>query len=275
MIVSGRHVPAEEAQQARHHRRAACRRSDLRAGGDRLSPAGSPTCGRCRASATATTSSPRPRPIPACSTPCANRSRAAPATRRRPITASPRSRPPATLPFDEGMPARARTVRRSWRTPPRRRRCATPSSPSARSPSCPTSRATRPLRRLKTAAVVGAGTMGGGIAMSFADFGYPVKILEATQEALDRGMAAHPRQLRDSASSAAASPQEEMDRRLARIQPVASYDDIGDCDVVIEAVFERDRRQEGGVHQARRGDEARRAALLQHLGASTSTSWPT
>ena len=42
---------------------------------------------------------------------------------------------------------------------------------------------------IKTAAVVGAGTMGGGIAMSFADHGFPVKILEATPEALDRGMA--------------------------------------------------------------------------------------
>ncbi len=54
-----------------------------------------------------------------------------------------------------------------------------------------------PLRPIKTAAIVGAGTMGGGIAMSFADFGFPVKILEASQEALDRGIAAHPRQLRD------------------------------------------------------------------------------
>ena len=46
-----------------------------------------------------------------------------------------------------------------------------------------------PLRPIKTAAIVGAGTMGGGIAMSFAEFGFPVKLLEASQEALDRGLA--------------------------------------------------------------------------------------
>jgi NADPH-dependent 2,4-dienoyl-CoA reductase/sulfur reductase-like enzyme len=46
-----------------------------------------------------------------------------------------------------------------------------------------------PLRPIKTAAIIGAGTMGGGIAMSFAEFGFPVKLLEASQEALDRGIA--------------------------------------------------------------------------------------
>src|SRR5204863_8372200 len=45
-----------------------------------------------------------------------------------------------------------------------------------------------PLRPIKTAAIVGAGTMGGGIAMSFAEFGFPVKLLEASQQALDRGL---------------------------------------------------------------------------------------
>src|SRR6516225_143636 len=45
-----------------------------------------------------------------------------------------------------------------------------------------------PLRPIETAAVVGAGTMGGGIAMSFAEFGFPVKLLEVSQEALDRGL---------------------------------------------------------------------------------------
>ena len=46
-----------------------------------------------------------------------------------------------------------------------------------------------PLRPIETAAIVGAGTMGGGIAMSFAEFGFPVKLLEVSQEALDRGLA--------------------------------------------------------------------------------------
>ena len=52
------------------------------------------------------------------------------------------------------------------------------------------------LPEIKTAAVVGAGTMGGGIAMSFADFGFPVKLLDASPEVLEKGMRPHPQQLR-------------------------------------------------------------------------------
>jgi 3-hydroxyacyl-CoA dehydrogenase len=94
-----------------------------------------------------------------------------------------------------------------------------------------------PIRDFTNAAVVGAGTMGGGIAMSFADFGYPVKILDATQEALDRGV----QRIRDNYATSVrrgSLAEDEMQRRLARIQPVADYEDIRDCDLVIEAVFE-------------------------------------
>jgi 3-hydroxyacyl-CoA dehydrogenase len=90
----------------------------------------------------------------------------------------------------------------------------------------------------KAPAVVGAGTMGGGIAMSFADFGYDVKIMDATQEALDRGM----ERIRNNYATSVkrgSLAEDEMQRRLARINPVAGYDDIKDCDVVVEAVFER------------------------------------
>jgi 3-hydroxyacyl-CoA dehydrogenase len=87
-------------------------------------------------------------------------------------------------------------------------------------------------------AVIGAGTMGGGIAMSFADFGYDVKIMDATPEALDRGM----ERIRNNYTTSVkrgSLAQDEMQRRLARIHPVAGLDDIKDCDVVVEAVFER------------------------------------
>ena len=97
--------------------------------------------------------------------------------------------------------------------------------------------ASTPVRDLTNAAVVGAGTMGGGIAMSFADFGYPVKILDATQEALDRGM----QRIRDNYATSVrrgSLAEDEMQRRLARIHPVVDYEDIRDCDLVIEAVFE-------------------------------------
>ena len=87
-------------------------------------------------------------------------------------------------------------------------------------------------------AVIGAGTMGGGIAMAFADFGFDVKILDATQEALDRGM----ERIRSNYATSVkrgSLADEEMQRRLARIHPVGDYSDIADSDVVIEAVFER------------------------------------
>ena len=62
------------------------------------------------------------------------------------------------------------------------------------------------LPEIKTMAVVGAGTMGGGIAMSFADYGFPVKLLDASPEVLDQGHASASATTTPSASSAAASP---------------------------------------------------------------------
>ena len=97
--------------------------------------------------------------------------------------------------------------------------------------------AATPARDFSNAAVIGAGTMGGGIAMSFADYGYPVKVLDATPEALDRGM----QRIRDNYATSVrrgSLAEDEMQRRLARIEPVANYDDIKDCDLVVEAVFE-------------------------------------
>ncbi len=92
-------------------------------------------------------------------------------------------------------------------------------------------------RDFSAPAVIGAGTMGGGIAMSFADFGYDVKIMDATQEALDRGLDRIKNNYATSVKRGSLL-EDEMNRRLARIHPVGSYDDIRDCDVIIEAVFE-------------------------------------
>ena len=91
--------------------------------------------------------------------------------------------------------------------------------------------------RIKSAAVIGAGTMGGGVAMSFADFGYPVKILDVTRDALDKGM----QKIRDNYAISVrrgSLSQAEMDRRLTLIEPVDGYAAIAGCDAVIEAVFE-------------------------------------
>ena len=71
-----------------------------------------------------------------------------------------------------------------------------------------------PLRPIKTAAIVGAGTMGGGISMSFAEFGFPVKLLEASQEALDRGIARIRANYETSVKRGSLS-EAEMNRRLS------------------------------------------------------------
>jgi 3-hydroxyacyl-CoA dehydrogenase len=95
-----------------------------------------------------------------------------------------------------------------------------------------------PLRPIRSAAVVGAGTMGGGIAMSFAEFGFPVKILDASREVLERGLS-RIRSNYETSVKRGSLAAAEMERRLALIEPVDGYEVIKDCDVVIEAVFER------------------------------------
>jgi len=94
------------------------------------------------------------------------------------------------------------------------------------------------LPPIKAAAVVGAGTMGGGIAMSLADSGFPVRLLDVSPDVLAKGMDRIRNTYAVSVKRGSLA-QEEMDRRLALIRPVDSYAEIGDCDVVIEAVFER------------------------------------
>ncbi len=90
---------------------------------------------------------------------------------------------------------------------------------------------------VRNAAVIGAGTMGGGIAMVFANAGVPVKLLEMSEAALDKGLAAIRKNYAGSVARGRLT-QDEMDRRLARISPTLAYEDIRDADIVVEAVFE-------------------------------------
>jgi len=92
-------------------------------------------------------------------------------------------------------------------------------------------------RAVSKAAVIGAGTMGGGIAMSLVNGGIPVTILEMSQEALDRGMAVIRRNYDTSVKRGSIS-EAERDLRLGRLSTTTNYDDIADADLVIEAVFE-------------------------------------
>ncbi len=94
-----------------------------------------------------------------------------------------------------------------------------------------------PVREIRSAAVIGAGTMGGGIAMNFANAGIPVKLLEASPERLDKGLAVIRGNYAATVSKGRLS-QEAMDKRMALMTGVSSYDDLRDADIVIEAVFE-------------------------------------
>ncbi|HUQ29302.1 MAG TPA: 3-hydroxyacyl-CoA dehydrogenase NAD-binding domain-containing protein [Usitatibacter sp.] len=94
-----------------------------------------------------------------------------------------------------------------------------------------------PKRKLEKVAVIGAGTMGGGIAMNFLNAGIPVTILETKQEALDRGLATI-RKNYESTVKKGRLTADKMESRLALLTPTLSYDDLKDADLIIEAVFE-------------------------------------
>ncbi|MGE0882662.1 MAG: 3-hydroxyacyl-CoA dehydrogenase NAD-binding domain-containing protein [Blastocatellales bacterium] len=90
---------------------------------------------------------------------------------------------------------------------------------------------------INKAAIIGAGTMGGGIAMNYANAGIPVIIKETTQEALDRGMATIRKNYQNSVNKGR-FPQEVMDKRMALITPQLTYDGFDQADIITEAVFE-------------------------------------
>jgi len=90
---------------------------------------------------------------------------------------------------------------------------------------------------IRKVAVIGAGTMGGGIAMSFASAGIPVIVLETKQEALDRGLATIRKNYAGTVAKGKLA-QDEADRRIARIQPSLDLAAVVEADLVIEAVFE-------------------------------------
>ena len=94
-----------------------------------------------------------------------------------------------------------------------------------------------PQRAIKSVAVIGAGTMGGGIAMNFLNAGLPVVMLEMKQEALDRGVATI-RKNYESQVKKGKLKADKYEQRMALLQTTLSYDDLGSADLVIEAVFE-------------------------------------
>ncbi|MEZ7836245.1 MAG: 3-hydroxyacyl-CoA dehydrogenase NAD-binding domain-containing protein [Burkholderiaceae bacterium] len=94
-----------------------------------------------------------------------------------------------------------------------------------------------PKREIKQIAVIGAGTMGGGISMNFLNAGMPVVMLETKQEALDRGVATILKNYESQVKKGKLS-QEALDQRMGLLSTTLTYDDLKDADMVIEAVFE-------------------------------------
>ncbi|MEB0059833.1 3-hydroxyacyl-CoA dehydrogenase NAD-binding domain-containing protein [Variovorax sp. LG9.2] len=122
-----------------------------------------------------------------------------------------------------------------------------------------------PRREIKAVGVIGAGTMGGGISMNFLNAGVPVKILEMKQDALDRGIATIKKNY-ESQVKKGKLKQDKYDQRMALLSTTLSYDDLKDCDLIIEAVFE-----ELGVKEAVFKELDRVAKPGAILASNTST----
>jgi 3-hydroxyacyl-CoA dehydrogenase len=129
-------------------------------------------------------------------------------------------------------------------------------------PDVPSSTATRPVRSV---AVIGAGTMGGGIAMNFANAGVRVTVLETAQAALDKGLGVVKKNYESTLKKGRLTPR-QFEERLALISGTLSYDDIADADLVIEAVFE-----DMGVKKQVFETLDRKARMGAILASNTST----
>jgi 3-hydroxyacyl-CoA dehydrogenase len=95
-----------------------------------------------------------------------------------------------------------------------------------------------PTLPIRKAGVIGAGTMGGGIAMNFLNAGIPVTIVETSQKALDRGLGII-RKNYDATASKGRMRAEDVDVRMGLLTGSLQLEDLADCDLIIEAVFEQ------------------------------------
>ncbi len=93
------------------------------------------------------------------------------------------------------------------------------------------------LREIKRVGVIGAGTMGGGIAMNFLSAGIPVTIVEMQQEALDRGTGVVRKNYEATAAKGRMKP-EQVEQAMGALNPTLDFADLAECDLIIEAVYE-------------------------------------
>lgn len=120
-------------------------------------------------------------------------------------------------------------------------------------------------RKIAQVAVLGSGTMGGGIAMNFVNAGIPVRLLDLDQAALDRGIGVIAKNYAGTVAKGKLA-QAEMDKRLSLIRPTTDYADLADADLIVEAVFE-DADVKAKVF--RRLDEVAKPGAI--LASNTST----
>lgn len=141
------------------------------------------------------------------------------------------------LPFDEGM-AREREIFLSLRDSIQSKAQRYVFFAEREVSKVPDIGADTPPVAINSVGVVGAGTMGGGIAMSFLNAGFPVTLVETKQEALDRGLATIKRNYESSVRKGRFA-KADVEARLARLTTTLDLDRIAGCDLVIEAVFEK------------------------------------
>ena len=142
----------------------------------------------------------------------------------------------ATLPFDEGM-AVERKLFMGLMTGVQsaaQRYVFFAERQAAKIPNLPEGTATRPITKV---GIIGAGTMGGGIAMNFLSAGLAVTMVEMKQDALDRGVGIIRKNYENTAAKGRIKP-EAVEANMGRLTPSLSLNDLADCDLIIEAVFE-------------------------------------
>jgi 3-hydroxyacyl-CoA dehydrogenase len=141
-----------------------------------------------------------------------------------------------TIPFEEGLKFERERFLHLMQTPESKalRHAFMAERAAGKVPDVPSD---TPVRKIARAAVIGAGTMGGGIAMNFANAGIPVTILETKQEALDKGLALIRKNYENTLKKGKLT-QEKFEQRVALITGTLAYADIAQADIVVEAVFE-------------------------------------
>ncbi|HQR30383.1 MAG TPA: 3-hydroxyacyl-CoA dehydrogenase NAD-binding domain-containing protein [Anaeromyxobacteraceae bacterium] len=142
----------------------------------------------------------------------------------------------ATKPFEEGLAWERAAFLALVQTPESRalRHAFFAERAASKIPDVPEDTPTRPIR---SAAVVGAGTMGGGIAMNFANAGIPVTVLEVKKEALEKGIGVIRKNYEGTARKGKLTAA-QVEERMALIRPTMEHADLAQADIVVEAVFE-------------------------------------